>query len=242
MEITSPNNPQVKYIKQLQLKKYRDREKCFVVEGEHLVLEAIKHQAVKKVYVLEGYDTSKLLCDFTTVSIDVMTKMSELKCAPSMLALCKHLEFSDKVTKNVLILDSVQDPSNVGALVRSAVAFGFDIIYINEQCADCYNSKVIRASQGAIFTIPIVLVDIKSVIQQLKAENFEVYTTSLKGSSLKNIKIENEKIALILGNEGKGVSHDVAALATSSIRIDIKDVESLNVAVAGSIIMYELSK
>lgn len=242
MEITSPNNPQVKYIKQLQSKKYRDREKCFVVEGEHLVQEALKQGFIKKIYVLEDYDASQLTFQYTTVSIDVMKKMSELTSVPSMIALCRHLEFDTQPIKRALILDSVQDPSNVGALIRSAKAFGFDIIYVSAQCADVYNSKTIRASQGAVFAIPVVLCDLCTVIEQLKKQSFEVFTTSLKGTSLSQANLQHDHFAVILGNEGVGVSKEVAKLATASLRIEIKGVESLNVAIAGSIIMYEMTK
>lgn len=242
MHITSVNNPQVKRVCQLHQKKNRQKMQQFIVEGEHLVLEAIKSDSVVQIYVLENFQ-DQIRHNHIVVSADVMKKMTQLTTVPSVIAICHYLKFSDKTLNKVLVLDQVQDPSNVGALMRSALAFGYDAIYLSQFGADIYNSKTVRASQGAVFQLAhFVFDDIEDLIINLKMQGFQIISTSLDGDALGHCSMDLNKHALILGNEGSGVSDCVNKLADTNVYIPIQKIESLNVTVAGSIVMFELSK
>ena len=139
----------------------------------------------------------------------------------------------------LLLLDRVQDPGNLGTLLRSAVAFGFDGVILGEGCVDVYNEKVIRSTQGAIFKIPIEFHDLKEYVPLLQSNDVKVYGTSLQnGKPLGEIE-EKVKMAFILGNEGQGVSSELLSSTDGNIFIEMsQNIESLNVSIAGSIIMY----
>ncbi len=142
------------------------------------------------------------------------------------------------MSKHILILDGIQDPGNMGTLMRSACAFGFETIFIGEGSVDIYNDKVIRSSQGAIFKLNFLFGNPKEFIQSLKG--YQVYGTNvIKGISLEQIEKE-EYVAVVLGNEGNGISKEVFSIIDKNIYIPMKNTESLNVAIAGSIIMYWL--
>ena len=142
------------------------------------------------------------------------------------------------MSNKILILDKVQDPGNMGALMRSAKAFGFDTMVIGEGSCDIYNDKVIRASQGAIFKLSFIHTNLIDFIPTLK--EYKVYGTNvLNGISLESVE-KVDKIAVVLGNEGNGISAEVFNLIEKNIYIPMDDTESLNVSVAGSIIMYYL--
>ena len=140
------------------------------------------------------------------------------------------------------MLDTLQDPGNVGTLIRSALAFNYDKIYVSESTVDVYNEKVIRASQGAIFKINVVKKELSEIYRILKNNEFEILVTSLTNNSIYLEEMEKkEKFAIVLGNEGNGVSEVSLKNATSIVKIRMSDkIDSLNVAVAGSIIMYNL--
>ena len=140
----------------------------------------------------------------------------------------------------VLALDKVQDPGNMGALMRSACAFGFKTIVLGEGCVDIYNDKVIRSSQGAIFKLNFINTNLVNFLKD-KENEYVIYGTNvINGIPLSSIKKE-EKMIFVLGNEGNGISKEVAQIIKNNIYIPMQDTESLNVSVAGGIIMYHLS-
>lgn len=239
MIYTSIDNDKIKKIKKLQSKKYRDEENLFIIEGEHLVREAYKKGALKTLIIEDGYDINidvdKMICN-----LKVMKYLSELDNPQKIMGICKKDNHTIK-GNHILALDGIQDPGNLGTIIRSAVAFNIDTILISNECVDVYNSKVIRASQGMIFHTNIVLCDLKNTIRELK--EYKIYGTKVDGGrSISNIKLEN-KYVVIMGNEGNGVSNDILSLCNEYLYIDMnKNCESLNVAVATSIILYELSK
>ena len=154
----------------------------------------------------------------------------------------------EKLNKNlvgnrVLILDDIQDPGNLGTIVRSAVAFNIDTIVLSKNTVDLYNPKVIRATQGMIFHINIIEKNLTEFISNLKKNQYKIFSTNVvNGKSIKNVE-KGEKFAIIVGNEGKGVSNEVNSLCDEFIYIEMNNkCESLNVAVATSIILYELSR
>lgn len=239
MVITSKDNKKIKDLRKLNEKKYRDKEKKFLVEGMHLVKEAYKTGNLIEVILVEeeNIDISK-----TFVTKEVMKSISSLKTPYNIVGVCKMKE-AKEIKNKVLILDGVQDPGNVGSIIRSALAFNIDTVIVNEECADIYSSKVLRASQGMIFNINIIKKDIKKAINDLKKKGFNIYGTNVeKGKEIKYIK-NSLKYAIIMGNEGKGVKKEIQDLCDDNIYINMNNsCESLNVAVATSIILYELNK
>ena len=166
-----------------------------------------------------------------------MKKITNTDTVVSEIGLCKMIDKAE-LSNKLLILDGIQDPGNMGALMRSAKAFGFETIVLGNGCVDIYNDKVIRASQGAIFKLNFINANLKEFIPS--HPEYDIYGTNvIKGISLENVKKSN-KMALVLGNEGNGISKDVFDVIEKNIYIPMSDTESLNVSVAGGIIMYYL--
>lgn len=241
MVYTSIDNKKIKELKKLNMKKYRDENNLFLVEGEHLVLEAYKKGVLKELLLEEN---TKLDLDVETsyLSKNVLKYISELDTPNNIIGVCKKIEEKELGNK-VLVLDDIQDPGNLGTIIRSAVAFNIDTVVISTNTVDIYNSKVIRASQGMIFNINILKRDLNEFIPEIKEEGHKIYATKVdNGKSLKGLEIEN-KFAIIMGNEGNGVHKNLLDLADTYLYIDMnKNCESLNVAIATSIILYELDK
>lgn len=241
MIYTSIDNKKIKEIKKLNIKKYRDQSNSFLIEGEHLVLEAYKKGLLEELFLEEN---TKLDLDIKTsyLSRNVVKFISELDNPSNIMGLCKKID-EKEIGNKILILDDIQDPGNFGTIIRSAVAFNIDTIVVSNNTVDLYNSKVIRASQGMIFNINIIKRDLNVFVPELKKEEYQILVTKVNGG--KNLKtIEKmEKFAIIMGNEGAGVSDNLMSLADSSLYIDMNNnCESLNVAIATSVILYELDK
>lgn len=233
---TSTSNDFIKSIKKLNEKKYRDNQSLFLVEGEHLVLEAIKHNIAKYIIVRDDYDfdyDNKIV-----VNNKVMKYISNLDNPGGIVAVCNKIN-NTKIGSKILILDNIQDPGNLGTIIRSLVAFNFDTLVLSNNTVDLYNSKVIRATQGMLFKINVIITDIEEFINSLDGYKI-IGTDVVNGENVKNFK-KIEKFAIIVGNEGKGISSNIKKLCSDNIYIPISnDCESLNVGVAASIIMYEL--
>ena len=228
--ISSVQNERIKNYAKLNEKKYRDETNYFIIEGLHLVEEAKKYGIIKEVI------TTNPNIEGTLVSIDVMKKITNQKSVVEACAICSKLK-KEEITDKILILDNIQDPGNIGTLIRTAVSFNFNTI-VMENCADVYSSKVLRATQGAIFKVNIINAKIDNFITSLS--NYKIYGTSLKnGIGLREIK-KSDKLAIILGNEGNGVRDEILDMTDKNIFIEIENMESLNVGIAGGIIMYEL--
>ena len=238
--IESINNEQIKEIRKLKDKKYRDEFNLFLVEGDHLVKEAYKAGYLKKLIVTEDiydFNVEKLI-----VTEKVINSISDLNNV-KVIGVCSKITKELDLNKNIVILDGVQDPGNIGTIIRSCVAFNIENLVLSNESVDLYNSKVIRSTQGMLFNINIIRDDLKNTIKLLKDNNYTIYGTNvINGIDVKDVKT-NEKYAIILGNEGNGISSEINALVDKNIYIKMNDkCESLNVAVSGSIILYELSK
>lgn len=242
MLYSSVDNKKIKDIKKLNTKKYRDKTNLFLVEGEHLVLEAYKTGYLKEL-ILETDKLFPLDIETNYVTNNVLNYITSLDTPQDVLGICKKKEKNEILGERILILDGIQDPGNLGTIIRSAVAFNVDTIVLSNDTVDVYNSKVIRASQGLIFHINIIVCDIIEVINKLKNENYEIMGTKVThGKSLKTIE-KKKKFAIIMGNEGSGVREEVLDLCDQYLYIDMNhNCESLNVGVATSIILYELDK
>lgn len=241
MTYTSIENEHIKEIKKLNQKKYRDLNNKFIVEGEHIINEAIKANIVEEILLLEGNEiTYKGKVSFVTIK--VLKYITELENPSKVIAVCKKINNVIK-GNHILALDNIQDPGNLGTIIRSAVAFNIDTIILSQNTVDLYNSKVLRSTQGMIFNINIVVSDLEKEIKELKNKNYKILTTKVDGGNLiKNIE-KKEKFVIIIGNEGNGVSEQLQQLSDEYIYIKMNEkCESLNAAIATSIILYELSR
>ena len=241
MLITSLDNQKIKKYLKLKIKKFRDEEKLFLIEGEHLVEEALKSDLLVDLLVLDG-NIKDYHFPITYVGSKVMKKLSNMDSVPSVIGVCKFLEEKEITGNRVLLLDDIQDPGNLGTIIRSSLAFFvFDII-LNLNSVDLYNDKVIRSSQGMIFQMNILRRDLGKVITDLKKKDYVILGTDVfKGIDVKDIS--PEKFALIMGNEGSGVKAELKKMCDKNLYIKMNSkVESLNVGVATSILLYELNR
>ncbi len=234
-EIKSRQNEQIKRIVKLNDSKYRNEVKEFKVDGFHMFEMAMQAGLVKEIYVLKPIKDVDI--PQFVVSKEVMEKISSTKSPQGIVSVCKMSEKKEVKNDKVLYLDDVSDPGNLGTILRTALAFNFLDVVLSENCCSIYNDKVLQASQGAIFKLNIVS---GKKLKDLKAKSYQVLATEIKGSiSLKDVKIK-DKFVLVLGNEAHGVSQEILTLADQRVRIDIENIESLNVAIAGAIAMYSL--
>ncbi len=236
MEITSVNNEKIKFYQKLKQKKYRDEAKLFLVEDEHLVYEALKVGIVKEILTLD----KSLEFNVPTIYVTdkIMKMISSQVTGARIIALCNELK-EKEVKGNIIVLDRLQDPGNLGTIIRSAVAFNFDSVILSEDSVDLYNPKVIRASEGMIFNINIIRTDIKKFLNNLDASYTKVSTDVNEGEDIKNVSAS--KYAIVIGNEGSGVSADVSNLCDKKVYIKMnQNCESLNASVSASILMYEV--
>lgn len=236
MELTSTANEKVKYFKKLQTKKYRDTEKLFLIEDEHLVNEALNMGIVKEIITTTR---NKYPVDTYYVNDKIMSFLSNQVSSSKVIAVCHTLKEKD-VNGNIIILDNLQDPGNLGTIIRSAVAFNFDTIVLGNTCVDLYNPKVVRASEGMLFHVNIIRRDLNKFLDEIKNNYTLVTTDVVDGKDIKDIKYKN--IALVIGNEGNGVSANIASKCDEKVYIKMnKKCESLNAGVCASILMYEVS-
>ena len=241
MVISSLDNKKIKFINSLKLSKKRKEYNMFIVEGMHLVFEAYKSGCLKEIYLLEN-DKLEFSCDLeiTYVTYEVMEKLTSLVTPSNVIGIC-NINSNNKIFgNNILILDNIQDPGNLGTIIRSSCAFSIDTIVLSKNCVDLYNEKVIRSTQGMIFKVNVVIGDLVDIINDLKNDDYLILGTDVKnGIDVRKIKIK--KYALIMGNEGVGVREEVKKLCDKNLYIKMnKNCESLNVGVATSILLYEL--
>jgi len=242
MFIESNQNNQYKNWLKLKQKKHRQGAQEFIVEGEHLVQEALAHGAVKEIIVRQDAIIDEALIKDSKVSTlkdSLFDKLASTESPQPIMAICRMGLANIEKNNRLLLLDSIQDPGNLGTLVRSAAAFGFDGLILGPGCADIYNEKTVRATQGAIFKLAIEQKNLGAAISELKEAGAKIYGTSLEGAQPLGTVQSSEKMGFVLGNEGSGVDSSLLALTDGNIFIEMQEnVESLNVSIAGSVIMY----
>lgn len=243
MVITSLENDKVKGYMKLKERKYRKQSRTYMIEGEHLVLEAYRKGMVIEV-ILARDEAFPIDADKVYVTDEILNKITTMENAPRIMALCKMPEEKDW-GKKLLLLDGIQDPGNLGTIIRSAVAFDVDTIILGKTTVDLYNPKTIRAAQGMNFHINIIEKDLIEVMQKLDDEDIPRYGTDvIRGEDVRVLREKDkESYALVMGNEGSGISEEVRNMCDSMLYIKMNDkAESLNVGVAASILLYELSR
>ena len=228
-------------IKNLKDKKYRKQNNLFMVEGDKFCKDLLSAN-VEIVYTITSNKNLKGFPNICIVSDKQLASLATTKTCQETICICKIKTFEISSIGNALILDNLQDPGNVGTLVRSALAFGFDDIYIVGG-ADPYSEKVIRSSAGTILNARLHVCDFETLKQNkdVIANNFIV--ADMFGESIDKIRLPKTRFAVIIGNEGQGVSKEFRELANLKISIPMTSkVESLNAGVAGSIIMQKLGE
>lgn len=239
MLITSLNNDKVKELVKLKDKKYRDMNDLFFIEGKDLCDSAYENGLLRELYILDGYDNIYDGIPYTYVSNEVMKKISDLGSVSEYYGVCSKM-VEDNIGNRILVLDDIQDPGNLGTIIRSAVAFNFDTIVVSRETVDVYNPKVVRSAKGMLFKTNVIMRDLPSFLNDL--DDYQIYGTDVNnGINIKNEAIP-EKVAIVIGNEGKGISKEVRSLCHKFIYLNMNDTcESLNAAVSASIIMYEVN-
>lgn len=252
--ITSKDNEIIKNIRKLKDKKYREQERKYIIEGIKLIEEAVEEKAkIDTIVVCEDcvkdgtieqrllYEIAKYNCIY--VSEKVFSAVTEVTNPQGILAVVKKECEEETIDYNqdvILILDGIQDPGNLGTILRTVDSVGLTQIIISRKTADAYNPKVVRSTMGAIFRVKIIIVeDIVKTLKEMKKHKFKIVATSLKTD--KSIyDVDYDKKVIVIGNEANGVSEDV--LETSDIKAKIPmfgKTESLNASVATSVILYE---
>lgn len=252
--ITSSKNSQIKLIKSLKLKKNRREHGIYVVEGTKNVIEAVKSErSIELIIASEALLSTNIdlinnsfnKVEVAIVSDQIFSSLVDTKSPQGILALVKyHKNKIDDLLNNnklIMILDNIQDPGNLGTIIRTADAAGFSGVLLSQGCVDPFNPKVIRSSAGSIFNIPIV--ESEGIIQDinyLKSIGIKLYAAAADGDTvLYNLEL-NRSFAFVIGNEGSGIDNKIKQIADCIVSIPIKGAaESLNAAVSASIFMYE---
>lgn len=242
--IKSLSNPQIKFLRKLL--KGDSKSNFFILEGYHLVEEALKINLIKKIYELENNNFYKKISndiEYNQVTYEVLKSISSTQNPQGIIGLCELQNNKDIYkSKKIIFLDNVQDPGNVGTIIRLAAAFNFDTVIGN---VAFNNNKLIRSTQGAILKInyfQIKNIDNLKFIQDFKNKNYSIISTSLEKDSysFNDFKFnKNEKQVLIFGNEGKGIQKEILKLSSSKIYIPI-NFESINVACAVAIFLNKI--
>lgn len=238
--ITSKQNALVKEIRSLADKKNRDELGQYIVEGIKPVLEALSlgERAHVIVCTEKGEKSLPLDVEKALVSDEVFKSISEEKTPQGVLGVFyKPQNLIEKVGGSVILLDGVSDPSNVGAIIRTAAASGYKTVFLTDDSADAYSQKAVRASMSGIFRVKIVRA---SVDELLSVIDQKIVVADMGGKNVFENKIDGD-FCLVIGNEGRGVSQKLKELAQIVVSIPMQNgVESLNAAVSAGILMYNL--
>ncbi len=255
--ITSTNNSQIKNLIQLQKKKKeRDKQKVFIIEGIKMFEEAQKDNLIIKAYISETFinelkDKSALInnIEYEVLSEKVFNEVSDTISPQGIMAIVKQMsysfeEISNTKKANIIILESLNDPGNLGTIIRTGEGSGITGIIMNQTTVDVYNPKVIRSTMGSIFRIPFIYVNnINESIKILKEKNIKIYAAHLKGTNFYDEEDYTESTGFLIGNEANGLTSEISQLADQYIKIPMEGkVESLNASIAASILMYEVSR
>lgn len=245
--IQSVQNDKVKEWKKLTAKKGREKAGQFIVEGFHLVEEALKKDYANVLIVDENIEIPHAWNvddkEIYHVSAAVAKALAETETTQGVFAVCDQKQIKAAVYSRVLLLDGIQDPGNIGTIIRTADAAGVELVVCGEGCVDVYNGKALRSTQGSIFHIPVVKGNLHEWIPKLQAQGITVYGTSLQNAVDYREAELADSYALVMGNEGNGVSDAVLAECDQNLYIPILgEAESLNVTVATGVLLYQFCK
>ena len=248
---------QIKFINSLKYNKYRLKYNCFIAEGEHVINDFINSGfIIESLFLSSSISNNTSLLDEDTLLLDLkfdtyivpekdFKKISCLKTPSGSLAVIKKPDrfFKDLdlfEQNQVILLDSISDPGNMGTIIRTADWYGFKNIYVSENCVDVYSPKVVQATMGSLSRVKVFRLSLEFLLKKLKNQNFLCYATTLQGNNLYQIQ-EKNKCVLVFGNESHGVDKKLLSLIDKEISIPKKNIyiDSLNVSVAFGIILSE---
>lgn len=243
--ITSLKNPKVAAWKALKDRKGRRESGCFLVEGRKMVEEALASAFdVETVLVQEGMELPDgLTMPVYELPAHVLAAVCDTK-TPQGIAAVVRMKEQSALGKHIVVLDGVQDPGNVGTIIRTADAAGLDGVLLSNQCADVFSPKVLRATMGSIFRMNLRTTDdLPGELRKLREKGYSILSSQLDGTPFYERQDVAERFALVIGNEGNGVSEQVQQTATHRVRLPMRGgAESLNAAIAAAIMMYELMR
>ncbi len=243
--ITSKANSVVKNAKKLHQKKYR--KSAYLIEGWHLFEEAVQAGVtIEKVFALESYrDQLAAFPQTVWVSEEILRDLADTQTPQGIVAVIQKEEVGlpDLHQGKYLFLEDVQDPGNVGTMIRTADAAGFTGVIVSDKSADIYSLKTLRSMQGSHFHLPIYRLPLASFVEEAKKSNLPILATTLSIESKDYRELSSlENFVLVMGNEGQGISSVMAESANQLVHIGMKGrAESLNVAVAAGILMFYFS-
>lgn len=252
--ITSKDNELIKHIKKLKDKKYRDSNNKFVVEGIKLIQEAIQEKAnIKQIVICEDCEKTEMLSEDLKYEIakqecvyvpeKIFKTISEVSTPQGILAIIEKNNQNTEIdyTQDIIVaLDDIQDPGNLGTILRTVDSIGLTQILVSKGTADCYNPKVVRSTMGAIFRVRIIeCEDLEKMLKEIKKHKFKIVTTSLQTQN-SIYDIDYQKKVIIIGNEANGVEKNIQDMADEKVKIPmLGKTESLNASVATGIVLYE---
>lgn len=257
--VSSSKNPIIKELKSLYKKKDRWTNRLYIIEGIKLVSEAINFGMDIKYIIYtdsflninEGTSLYNEICgrdNLVNVPENLFKEICDTENSQGIIAvvsfnLKNKEELLNKENSFLLYLDEIQDPGNLGTIIRSADAFKADGVLLGKGCVDPYNPKVVRATMGSVFRVPLYFIEDNGFLIELKNKNYKIYATSLEGS-VPNYEITyKDNFVIAIGNESRGVKEEIINLSDALIKIPMPGLaESLNAGVAASIIMYEAMK
>jgi TrmH family RNA methyltransferase len=248
MLIKSSQNQTFKNLLKLQDKKFRRQNDVFIVEGKKQVFEISKDWDIRQIIVSQKYETINNFEETIILSERLFSKLSSTKSPQGIIAIVKkkHYKIEELINQTgiFVVLENIQDPGNLGTIIRSADAFGAKAIFVSKESADIYSDKTVRAAMGSLFHLPVIdNVDIKELILLLKRKKITIFAASLNSKKYLNELHCSQKVAFIIGNESNGIKIETEKLVNAAFKIPMYGkAESLNVAVAASIIMYETVK
>ena len=243
--ITSKANSVVKNAKKLHQKKYR--KSAYLIEGWHLFEEAVQAGVtIEKIFALENYrDQLAAFPQTVWVSEDILLDLADSQTPQGIVAVVQkeEVEQVDFSQGKFLFLEDVQDPGNVGTIIRTADAAGFTGVIVSDKSADIYSLKTLRSMQGSHFHLPIYRMSSQRLLEEAKEAGIPVLATTLSKDSVDYGELPpKENFVLVMGNEGQGISPLMAESADQLVHISMKgQAESLNVAVAAGILIFHLS-
>ena len=253
--ITSTSNPQVKRLLQLQKKsKARNEENVFMVEGLRMFTEVPKER-VEKVYVSETlYNKKKHELNWGEFPLEILSDsvfkhVSDTQTPQGVLCTVKQEQYDvatllDIENPHFMVLDNLQDPGNLGTIVRTAEGAGVDAVFMSKDCVDIYNPKTIRSTMGSIYRVPTIYIeDTVKLLELFKEKGIKSYAAHLDGKNSYDKEDYRTGTAILIGNEGNGLRDEVSNKADIWVRIPMEgQVESLNAAIAASVLMFEVAR
>lgn len=252
-KITSKDNEIVKNIKKLKDKKYRDLNNEFVIEGIKLICEAIQEKAkIKQIVICDDCENSDIPKDLTyeiakydcvCVSKQVFSSITEVKNPQGILAVVSKENTENEIDYSqdiIVALDDLQDPGNLGTILRTVDSIGLTQILVSKGTADCFNPKVVRSTMGAIFRVKIIECEnLMETLKQAKKHHFNVMVTSLQTEN-SIYDVDYNKKVIVVGNEANGVEKEIQDFADEKVKIPmLGKTESLNASVATGVVLYE---